>query len=252
MMPKNNGDNWTDEFFGEEIAEFHRSIGPDFTARQVEFVLKRTGVPRGARILDVCCGEGRHALELSRRGYAVVGIDSNKDYLSRARHLARDESLPVEFVQMDARELLFGPRFELAINLWTSFGYYDDQTNASILQRMWRSLVSGGKIFMEMDNRDNLMGHSMSTTQWRIDDRVTIVQEHNFDYSTSVNRSTWTFIRDGRVIKKFPYFIRVYSCHEIISLLKRTGFGSIEVFGDLKGNPISCDSSMIRVLATAC
>lgn len=244
-------EDWIDDLFGEKVASLHRDISPSITRKQVDFVLEKANPPERARILDVCCGFGRHSLELARRGFDVVGIDRNTAYLAHARRMAQEENLTVEFLQIDVRELALDREFDLAINLWTSFGYYDDATNASILARIRRRLVSGGKFLIEMDNRDQTIRNFRSRTWLPQSERLIVLQEREFDIERSVWRMVWTFIENGEVIAKVPYNPRVYSCHEMIALLKGAGFGEVQVLPDMRGDPLSLDSPVMRILATA-
>jgi len=244
-------EDWIDEFFGPELASFHREISLSITQKQIDFVLDKTGARKGARVLDVCCGFGRHSLELARRGFEVVGIDRNEAYLAEARRLAKQENLTAEFVQMDMRELSFERGFDLAINLWTSFGYYDDATNASILKRIRACLVTGAKFLIELDNRDWYVRHFSPRVWLPQQEGVIVLQDREFDIEASVHRMVWTFIKDGRVTTRVLYNVRYYSCHELVALLKNAGFTDIEVLPDMRGKPFTFDSPAMRIMATA-
>src|SRR5689334_4942622 len=93
---------------------------------EVDGVIRLLDANPGARILDLCCGVGRHSLELARRGFVVTGVDRTAAYLERARHRAEQESLAVELVQSDMREFARPDAFDGAINLFTSFGYFEN------------------------------------------------------------------------------------------------------------------------------
>lgn len=248
-VQKEPQENWLDDFFGPDLASFHRDISPSITRKQVDFVLEKTCIRQGASVLDVCCGFGRHSLELARRGFEVVGIDRNETYLAEAKRLAEQENLTAEFMQIDVRELALERRFDLAINLWTSFGYYDDAANASIIEKIGQCLAIGGNFLIELDNRDWYVRHFSPRIWLPQQEGVIVLQEREFDIETSVLRMMWTFLEHGKVTKRVPYNVRYYSCHELVALLKNAGFADIEVLPDMRGGPFTFDSPVMRLLA---
>ncbi|HRZ87925.1 MAG TPA: class I SAM-dependent methyltransferase, partial [Spirochaetia bacterium] len=87
------------------------------TSGECDFIEKELGSDRSKRILDIGCGTGRHTLELTARGYAVIGVDLSESQLERARDKARERGLSVEFRREDARNLPFEAEFDAAIML---------------------------------------------------------------------------------------------------------------------------------------
>ena len=179
----------------------------------------------------------------------MVGIDRNETYLAEARRLAEQEDLAAEFVQTDVRELSLERRFDLAINLWTSFGYYDDATNASILKKIGQCLITGGKFLIELDNRDWYVRHFSPRIWLPQQEGVIVLQEREFDIETSVLRMMWTFVEQGKITRKVPYNVRCHSCHELVSLLENSGFADVEVLPDMRGRPFTFDSPVMRLVA---
>src|SRR5437773_5500468 len=91
---------------------------------QVAAILALTGVTGGA-VLDLCCGPGRHAVEFARRGFRVTGVDRSPFLLERAMERASESAVEVEWVLDDMREFRRPAAFDLACNLFTSFGYFE-------------------------------------------------------------------------------------------------------------------------------
>ena len=127
---------------------FLRRIAPEQTRREVEFLARHLPLPSFRNVLDICCGEGRHAAEMLSRGYAIVGIDRDESAIARARAKAP----AARFVVGDMRELpalLPGP-FDAALCLWQSFGYFDADTNAAILRDVAGLLRPGGRLVLDL------------------------------------------------------------------------------------------------------
>lgn len=95
--------------------------------KEVEHAAALLPLRPNAAVLDLCCGIGRHSLELARRGFRVTGVDRNSEYLARAKAAAQQENLEIEWVQSDMREFRRAHAFDGCINLLTSFGYFEDR-----------------------------------------------------------------------------------------------------------------------------
>jgi len=118
---------------------------------EVEQVVSLLGIEPGAHVLDLCCGVGRHSLELARRGFQVTGVDRTRPYLDRAARQAEAEGLKVEFVQSDMRDFCRPDAFDAVVNLFTSFGYFEDpEDDCQVALNMYRSLKSGGVFLIDM------------------------------------------------------------------------------------------------------
>src|SRR3954453_16554332 len=93
---------------------------------QVSQILALAGVS-GGDVLDLCCGPGRHSVEFARQGFRVTGVDRSPYLLDRAREHAATAGTSIEFVREDMREFCRPDAFDLAVNLFTSFGYFEHQ-----------------------------------------------------------------------------------------------------------------------------
>ena len=118
--------------------------------REAEQILALVHPPQGATVLDLCCGPGRNALEFARRGFQVTGVDRTARYLDTARAAATREGLTVEFVQEDMRHFQRPAAFDVALNLFSSFGYFEDEAeDLRVLRHLHTSLKPGGQVLLE-------------------------------------------------------------------------------------------------------
>ena len=129
---------------------FLRRIPREQTRREVDFLARQLPLPAFGDVLDICCGEGRHAAEMSRLGYAVTGVDRDASAIA----LACANAPAARFVVADMRQLaaLGGP-FDAALCLWQSFGYFDAETNAAILRDIATLLRPRGRLVMDLYHR---------------------------------------------------------------------------------------------------
>ena len=139
--------------FGEQ-----RSVS---AVAEVDQVLALLGTQPGIAVLDLCCGPGRHSLELARRGFHVTGVDRTAAYLDRARQLASQEGLNVEFVQDDMRRFCPPDAFrQPSYSLFTSFGFFEDPAeNQSVLCNLYRSLKGGGALIVDVMGKATVGPH---------------------------------------------------------------------------------------------
>lgn len=124
------------------------------TQNDIAFLARQLPLPRYRRILDLCCGYGRHALRLAEHGYAVTGLDRDETAIAEARRLALASGNTVQYVVGDMRKLDTLPDvFDGIINMWQSFSYFDEDTNARLLRDIHNKLSPGGRFIVDMYNR---------------------------------------------------------------------------------------------------
>ncbi len=145
----------------------------------VDLVARHAHVARGTRILDLCCGYGRHALALAEAGYVVTGLDASGYLIRRARELYPHPD--VTYVQGDMRGPFPGAPFHAIANFFTSFGYFDThQENQNVLHAVRSSLVDGGVFVLDFFNANRVRTMLEPETMSMIDG-VTILQERWID-----------------------------------------------------------------------
>jgi SAM-dependent methyltransferase len=131
---------------------FLRTQSPQWTAREVDLVARQAPLPSYRTVLDVCCGEGRHAIPLAERGYDVTGLDRDPAALAVAQKRAAAEDIAISFIAGDMRDLVTsvtGP-FDVCVCLWQSFSYFDAATNEDILRQMRDLLRPGGRMILDI------------------------------------------------------------------------------------------------------
>jgi SAM-dependent methyltransferase len=241
---------WFEEVFDEDYLRTLPFLRADQTMREVEFIASALSCPAGGELLDVGCGYGRHAIELVQQGYNVTGLDLSLPLLIRAADEAQKRSLSVNFVHADMREMAFEQQFDGAYSMLTSFGYFDEETNLRVAERIGRALKPGGKFLLEIINRDYLVGDLPLRVWWEGTGCV-VLEEVDFNFHTSrINTHRSIVFDDGRQLEQ-ELSIRAYSLHEIGRLLRQAGFRVIDVSGHLatRGDFFGSASRNLLVLA---
>ncbi|MGB9300143.1 MAG: class I SAM-dependent methyltransferase [Anaerolineae bacterium] len=217
-------------------------------SREVEAMVTLLGLSPGARVLDLCCGVGRHSLGFARSGFQVTGADRTATYLHEARRRAAEEGLQVEFIQEDMRTFVRPGAFDAVVNYFSSFGYFEsDDDDRRVLANVHRSLRAGGVLLMEMMGKE-ILARVFSERGWREEDRMLILEERKLasDWSTIHNR--WIILEDGER-REVMLTVRLYSAAELSRLLKEAGFGKVDVYGDLNGAPYDMGAKRLVVVA---
>ena len=203
----------------------------------------------GPQVLDLCCGAGRHAVELARRGFSVTGVDRSPYLLDRGRSAAIAAGVEVEWVAADMRRFTRPAGFDLALNLFSSFGFFDDpDQDRRAIERTFDNLREGGSLVMELTDRDSLAGGFSPTATETDDDGATLVRRQELVDAGSSIRNRWIVTRDGTQ-SSFEFSQRVYSGGEIEKLLRETGFTRVQLHTELGGRALPAETGGLLVLA---
>lgn len=241
---------WFVDLFDEDYLRTLPFLTPQATQAEAEFVINAMNLAPGAQVLDLGCGYGRHAMELAARGYHVVGLDLSTPLLVRGGEEAHRRGLTINFVRGDMRELDFENQFDGVYCLFSTFGYFDDETNKKTLQNVARALKPHGKVLVEILNRDYVIA-DLPTRVWWEGDGCVVLEEVELNYFSSriqVNRSV--VFDDGRQLEQ-EISVRAYSLHEVGKLMHAAGFRVLEVSGgyQTRGRFFGNQSRHIIVLA---
>ncbi len=217
--------------------------------QEVDQLLALVGPPPGAAVLDLPCGRGRHALELARRGFAVTGVDRTAAFLEAARRQSTQENLQVEWVQSDMRDFQRPESFDLAINMYTSFGYFDDPgDDRRVAANFFTALRPGGRFVMELMGREVVACGFQPRSWHELEDGTLWLEERTLvDHWRSI-RNRWILIRGGKR-SEFEFTLRTYAASELLDLLRATGFTDAVAYGSLEGIPYDQDAKRLVVVA---
>jgi SAM-dependent methyltransferase len=217
-------------------------------AREVEDLVQLVGLRPSATLLDLCCGLGRHSLELARRGFTVTGVDRTGVYLRRAHQQAETEGLKIEFVQADMREFCRPNTFELVLNLFTSFGYFENPAeDRRVIVNVHKSLKKDGKLVMDMMGKE-IIARIFRERDWHEETGVIWLEERSISKDWSWIDNRWILLR-GTKRDEFRVSHRLYSAAELTALLRDCGFQRVHTYGNLAGAPYDHQAERLVVVA---
>ena len=228
------------------------------TSDEIDFFLKLVNLPPEARILDLCCGQGRHALELARRGFRnVEGLDRSRYLITKARTIAAKEGLRVKFREGDARKTHYGPEnFDCVMILGNSFGYFETiRDDLDVLKEVFRIVVPNGRCILDVTDGDYLR-NSFESRSWEwIDKKHFVCRERSLsaDAQRLISREIVTNVSKGVIADQF-YAERLYSKESIVHIMLEAGFSDCRVEGEICTNSFrNQDLGMMkqRIIVTA-
>lgn len=242
---------WWQSFFDEYFLEYaFPRIGRRTTLRDARFIVKALAPKKRARILDVCCGIGRHAVELAAKGYRITGVDVSERYLEIAAARAKRRKVKIALKRCDMRRLPYRDEFDAALLMWTSFGYFENEKDdLKGLRAIQRALLPGGKFIIDVINRDWLIKHFRPHSWAELRDGF-MLERRELDSARSRMNSEWVFVdKRNREIERKTITLRIYSLHELLDVLERAGFAAAAIFGDRENVMPTPEHRMLNILA---
>lgn len=246
----NADEQWfeSDEFWEAMAPAMFTSVRWEAVPNDINGIESLTGLTRGAAVLDLCCGPGRHTLELARRGYKVTGVDRTKSYLQQVNEKARSESLDIELVQSDMRSFRRDKSYDLVMSFYTSFGYFEDPEDDSlVLRNMHASLKDGGCMVIETLGKERLAKVFMERNWQRLDDGSLLLEERTVTHDWSWIENTWILIKGGRM-REFKVNHRLFSAAELKRLMLDCGFSRTACYGSPDGAAYNQNSIRMVVI----
>lgn len=241
---------WWEHLFGDDFARAYRPLSDAHVKQQVDFIEKSLGLETGAVVLDLCCGQGQQAVELAARGYGVVGYDLSVFQLALAAENAQARQQKINFLQGDAREMAFDEMFDAVLCWDTSFGYFEEEKNLNVAERMYKALRPGGVLLLDVLNRDFAAVESPNHV-WFEGDGCICMDDVSLDWITSRLRVKRSLILDDGRSREVTYSLRLYSLHELGKLLHDVGFRVTQASGNLATPGVFMGPQSPRIIVRA-
>lgn len=237
---------WFKDWFNtQEYLNVYQHRNESDAETHIKLILNNVNIPSNAKILDMACGAGRHAIILARKNFDVTAVDLSEKLLSIAKQSALDENLKINFVQSDIRNFKTAEKFNLVVNLFTSFGYFEtDEENFSVLQKAYDLLVDGGYFILDFFNSQFLMQNLVESSE----EIIGGVKIHQFR-KIKENRVTKKIVitKNGN-LSQFEESVRMFTKDELVMAIQNIGFDIYKTFGDFLGNDFEQFSSPRLIL----
>lgn len=222
---------WYEESFGEDYLRVYNYRDEQGAAHEVHEMISWLKLESGTKVLDLCCGMGRHSLSLAEKGYEVTGMDLSDVLLDEAKQA--DGSENVNWVQGDMRELpLADEEFGAVVNLFTSFGYFkEDAEHVRVLKEIRRVLRPGGRFIVDFMNPPHVKRHLKPYSEreedgLKIEERRTIEDGFVKKHITIIPQS-----EDGGEVREYDERVKLYTLETFTKMLEEAGLELDEVRG---------------------
>ncbi len=236
---------WFREAFDHDYLTIYARRNEEEARHQVAFLLAQLALPAGARILDLGCGPGRHAVQLSRRGFRVTCLDLSLPLLKLAE--ARSNR-PLWKLRADMRHIPIGKPFDAVVSFFTSFGYFDNsRDDLNVLREVSRILRPGGVFFLDLPNPLHLRSTLVPYSEERRDS--TVLRQWRWYNPETCRVEKQIAIRTENGIRRVRESVRCYTLEEIRELLEKAGLSLEQIWGDFDGQPYTTLSPRILTLS---
>ena len=209
--------------------------------KEADFIEKVLQLSKKARILDLGCGFGRHAIELAKRGFDVTATDISSDLLSIAKRNAKKAHVKIKFYQKDIRKIDFRNRFDAVIMMLNTFGLLSDEGNEKIIKNISRALKKGGKAVIDLRNPERLKKGNLYGKVEQIG-KLKVYTEINRCPSRKRIMVKRYFYRGGER-KEYVFVARLYNRSELKRLFSKNGLKALKFYGDFDGGEYNRGSS---------
>lgn len=237
-------ENW---FESEEYLKVYSHRDNEDAKTLFNLIMSNIRIPAEGSVLDLACGAGRHSVLFAQKGYLVTAVDLSKNLLEMASKTAQNEGVSLNLIRCDIREFNSSKEYDLVVNLFTSFGYFEtDDENLGVFDTVYKLLKKDGYFVFDYLNKEYVEENLIPESIGNNTDGSTVIQTRQ--------------LIQGRVVKiikikkegkeqSFKESVKLYSKGFLVEELNRRGFNVLKVFGDLNGNEFSKSSDRVVIIA---
>jgi 2-polyprenyl-3-methyl-5-hydroxy-6-metoxy-1,4-benzoquinol methylase len=225
---------WFEDWFNsKEYLDVYQHRNESDAKLLFELIIKHIEIPIKGKVLDLACGPGRHSLLFARKGFDVTGIDLSENLLRVAESSSRKEKLKIQFIKADLRNIELTEKFDLVVNLFTSFGFFEkDEDNFSIFRTASDVLKPGGYFVFDFLNstfvENNLVRESSEN---KLNEKI--IQKRRIEGDRVIKD---IIIQYNGTVKTFYESVKLYRWQKLHEVIKENGLAIKNTFGDFTGS----------------
>lgn len=233
------GEWFKDWFASEEYLNVYSHRNSEDADSLIKLILANIKIPLNASILDAPCGNGRHSEILSKLGYNVFGFDLSRTLIKIAQENKSKNNSKVNYFCSDIRNIPIEKLFNVIINLFTSFGYFNnDDENSAIIEFAKNNLKDNGYFIFDYLNPEFVKSNLVENSERNIGNKRIIEKRR-----IANNRVEKEIIIDDKFNNRYLESVQLYSFKEILTMFQNFGFYKIKVFGNYFGDKYSENNS---------
>jgi cyclopropane fatty-acyl-phospholipid synthase-like methyltransferase len=232
---------WFEEWFNsKEYLDVYQHRNENDANKLFGLILKNVELTQGAKVIDLGCGSGRHSILFARKCFDVTGVDLSENLLKVAERSAKNENLNIKFVKADLRHFDMEQQYDIAVNLFTSFGYFDtDEENFSVFRTANRLLRKGGYFVFDYLNRTYLEKNLVRESK-KVKSHENIIQKRRIEGDRVVKD---IIIQYNGTSKTFFESVKMYRIGELRKAIEENGLAIKKTFGDFTGSDFNEENS---------
>ncbi len=228
------GSAWYVDFFRTDYLNVYgHMFTAERAAKESAFVASALELKPGASVLDLCCGQGRHSVQLAKRGLKVTGLDLNPAYLELAQQAATASKVEIATIAADMREIPYENTFDAIVNMYSSFGYLESEDeDLKVLESAGKALKAGGRLMLDMLNREWAIDNYIQNDWHTGADGTLYIERRDLDLAASRMHVHFIVVDpNGSRRESIGHNIRLYTLTEMTRLLERVALRVTSVFG---------------------
>lgn len=232
-------------FSSDQYLEVYQHRDSEDARQLLRLILRNISLHSRSFVLDAACGAGRHLIDLAGKGYYAFGFDLSMTLLLKAKVEAYKKSVPINLFRADIRHIALKQKFDLVLNLFTSFGYfYTDSENFSFIKTAYDLLNNGGTYVLDYLNGKYLLKNLIPESRREMSGK-TVIEKRKVDDGRVVKEIT---IKNDRFENSYVESVQIYSKEKIVDVFRETGFELLSVFGDYEGSTFDNENSPRLIL----
>lgn len=236
--------NWFRSWFGKDYLKVYAHRDQEDANRLVQLILSQISLSQTFRILDIGCGQGRHLSVFAQKQLQITGIDLSLVLLKIAKKNNINNS-HINFIQADMRRLPLNATFDLILNLFTSFGYFEhDKENKMVLYQIARLLKKSGHFVLDYFNSDYVKANLIPRHKKKIG--KLIIEQQRYIENSRIKKKI-NFIKNGRT-STYLESVKLYSPEEIFKMFGSLNLKIKKTFGNYDGSDFHKHSPRIIVI----
>ncbi|MGA7837307.1 MAG: class I SAM-dependent methyltransferase [Ignavibacteriaceae bacterium] len=232
---------WFEDWFNtEEYLNVYRHRNEAEAKQLVDLLLKFISIPQEGNVLDLACGAGRHALLFAQKGYQVTAVDLSDKLLQVAKKTAEENKINIDFIKSDIRYFSTDKKFDLILNLFTSFGYFEnDEENFKLFDIAYSQLEKDGYFVLDYFNsnfvKENLVEESVDELN-----NLKLIQKRHIENKRVIKD---IIIRKNGSEQSFCESVRMYNKNELVSAIENAGLKIKHILGGFEGEDFDEEKS---------
>ena len=240
---------WYKDFFTDIALEFwEKSHDTQMTKDEVAFLHQLFRLPKGARLLDMLCGYGRHAIAMARKGYVITGVDIAQLYISQLEEQAKRYRLPIDTLNADLSCVQLLHKYSGAYCLGNSISYFDRSGTVNLLKNVGQHLQPNSLLVLHTGMLAESILPNLVLRDWQQAGELFFLMEHEHNMELGRLDTQLTFIKDGKTEKRTIYHY-IYTYAEMGNLLAQCGFKLLTAYANPDGEPFAFGDEQAYLVA---